>query len=379
MKLKLQNIVCLVIILAFTVGVIPVQAQEGVWTIGPRTLPPSVDVSDEFRETLLNTPAPDAETAKSNIPETTEQWVAMIRAADEQTAAAARKMAQVLSVKVQHDTIADVNIYRVTPPEIAPEHINHLFFHVHGGAYILNGGEAGTFEAILIASHLKIPVISIDYRMPPKHPAPAAMDDVVMVWKALLTDRSAALMAMGGTSGGAGLTMSSVQRFQELGLALPQALLLGTPGADAGKVGDTRYINDGIDTSLVTWDGIVEQALKMYATNYDLSHPYVSPIYGNFGGFPPSYLISGTRDLMLSDTVRVHRKLRRAGVDADLHVYEGQSHADYLKFMNVPESFEHFTELNTFLLKHLSTPLAATATPSNEDLKNIELPDSAVY
>jgi len=379
MKLKLQNIVCLVIILAFTVGVIPVQAQEGVWTIGPRTLPPSVDVSDEFRETLLNTPAPDAETAKSNIPETTEQWVAMIRAADEQTAAAARKMAQVLSVKVQHDTIADVNIYRVTPPEIAPEHINHLFFHVHGGAYILNGGEAGTFEAILIASHLKIPVISIDYRMPPKHPAPAAMEDVVMVWKALLTDRSAALMAMGGTSGGAGLTMSSVQRFQELGLALPQALLLCTPGADAGKVGDTRYINDGIDTSLVTWDGIVEQALKMYATNYDLSHPYVSPIYGNFGGFPPSYLISGTRDLMLSDTVRVHRKLRRAGVDADLHVYEGQSHADYLKFMNVPESFEHFTELNTFLLKHLSTPLAATATPSNEDLKNIELPDSAVY
>ena len=379
MKLKLQNIVCLVITLALTVGVIPVQAQEGVWTIGPRTLPPSVDVSDEFREILLNTPAPDAETAKSNIPETTEQWVAMIRAADEQTAAAARKMAQVLSVKVQHDTIADVNIYRVTPPEIAPEHINHLFFHVHGGAYILNGGEAGTFEAVLIASHLKIPVISIDYRMPPKHPAPAAMEDVVMVWKALLTDRSAALMAMGGTSGGAGLTMSSVQRFQELGLALPQALLLGTPGADAGKVGDTRYINDGIDTSLITWDGIVEQALKMYATNYDLSHPYVSPIYGNFGGFPPSYLISGTRDLMLSDTVRVHRKLRRAGVDADLHVYEGQSHADYLKFMNVPESFEHFTELNTFLLKHLSTPLAATATPSNEDLKNIELPDSAVY
>ena len=379
MKLKLQNIVCLVITLALTVGVIPVQAQEGVWTIGPRTLPPSVDVSDEFRETLLNTPAPDAETAKSNIPETTEQWVAMIRAADEQTAAAARKMAQVLSVKVQHDTIADVNIYRVTPPEIAPEHINHLFFHVHGGAYILNGGEAGTFEAVLIASNLKIPVISIDYRMQPKHPAPAAMEDVVMVWKALLTDRSAALMAMGGTSGGAGLTMSSVQRFQELGLALPQALLLGTPGADAGKVGDTRYINDGIDTSLITWDGIVEQALKMYATNYDLSHPYVSPIYGNFGGFPPSYLISGTRDLMLSDTVRVHRKLRRAGVDADLHVYEGQSHADYLKFMNVPESFEHFTELNTFLLKHLSTPLAATATPSNEDLKNIELPDSAVY
>jgi acetyl esterase/lipase len=379
MKLKLQNILFFVIVLALTVGSLPVRAHEDVWSIGPRTLPPSVDVSDEFREILLNTSSPDAEAAKSNIPETTEQLEAMIRAADEQTAAAARKMAQALSVKVQHDTIAGVNVYHVTPPEIAPEHKSHLFFHVHGGAYILNGGEAGTFEAVLIASHLKMPVVSIDYRMPPKHPAPAAMEDVVTVWKELLSKRSAALMAMGGTSGGAGLTMTSVQRFQELGLALPQALLLGTPGADAGKVGDTRYINDGIDTSLVTWDGIVEQALRMYATNYDLTHPYVSPVYGDFEGFPPSYLISGTRDLMLSDTVRVHRKLRRAGVDADLHVYEGQSHADYLKFMSVPESFEHFAELNAFLLKHLSKPLATTSTLPNGVLKNIEVPDSAAY
>ena len=336
--------------------------------------PPPVDMSDEFREILLNTPAPDVKTAKSNIPETTEQWIALIQTMDEQTAAGARQVAKALSVTVQHDTVAGVNIYRVTPPEIASEHKNHLFFHVHGGAYILNGGEAGTFEAVLIASHLKIPVISIDYRMPPKYPAPAAMEDVVAVWKVLLSERSPALMAMGGTSGGAGLTLSSVQHFKELGLALPQALLLGTPGADGGKVGDARYINDGIDTSLVTWDGIVEQALKMYSANYDLTHPHVSPVYGNFEGFPPSYLISGTRDLMLSDTVRVHRKLRRAGVDADLHVYEGQSHADYLKFFNIPESSEHFAELNAFLLKHLQSPLEHLQ--STDALKNVDSPKS---
>jgi acetyl esterase/lipase len=379
MKPKLQNIFLVVIALALAVEALPVWGQEGVWTIGPRTLPPSVDVSDEFRETLVNTPTPDVEAAKSNVPETTEQWEAIIRAADEKMAAAARKMAKALSVKVQHDTIAGVNVYRVTPPEIAPEHKSHLFFHVHGGAYILNGGEAGTFEAILIASHLKLPVVSIDYRMPPKHPAPAAMEDVVAVWKELLRERPSASMAMGGTSGGAGLTMSSVQHFQELGLALPQALLLGTPGADAGKVGDTRYINEGVDTGLVTWDGILEQALSMYASNYDLKHPHVSPVYGDFEGFPPSYLISGTRDLMLSDTVRVHRKLRRAGVDADLHVYEGQSHADYLKLMNIPESFEHFAELNAFLLKHLSKPLATSSNLSNSVFKDIEVPESATY
>jgi monoterpene epsilon-lactone hydrolase len=352
------------------------QAQESTWTIGPRTLPPPVDVSDVFRDSLEATPQPVVESANSTVPETKEQWVAFIRAADEPTAKAARQLAQALSVKVQHDTVADVNIYRVTPPEIDPKHKNHLFFHVHGGAYILNGGEAGTFEAVLIASHLKIPVVSIDYRMPPKHPAPAAMEDVVTVWQVLLSEQSPALMAMGGTSAGAGLTMSSVQRFKELGLALPQALLLGTPGADAGKVGDSRYMNEGIDTSLGSWDGIVEQALKMYAANYDLTHPHVSPVYGEFTGFPPSYLISGTRDLMLSDTVRVHRKLRRAGVEADLHVYEGQSHADYLKVFNAPESSEHFAELNAFLLRHLQSPMSPATLRSVDGLGDIEPPKS---
>ena len=376
MNAIIKKITVNVILLASIAMLQSVQAQESTWTIGPRTLPTSVDVSDVFRESLQATPQPDVESAKKLVPETTEQWMAFIRAADEPTAAAARKLAQALSVKVQHDTIAGVNVYRVTPPEISPEHKNHLFFHVHGGAYILNGGEAGTFEAVLIASQLNMPVVSIDYRMPPSHPAPTAMEDVVAVWKMLLSERSPALMAMGGTSGGAGLTMSSVQRFKELGLALPQALLLGTPGADAGKIGDTRYINEGIDTSLGSWDGIVDQALRMYAANYDLTHPHVSPIYGDFGGFPPSYLISGTRDLMLSDTVRVHRKLRRAGVEADLHVYEGQSHADYLKVFNAPESSEHFAELNAFLLKHLQSPLSPNSLRSADALRDVESPKS---
>jgi hypothetical protein len=73
-------------------------AKENIWTIGPRRLPPSVDVSDEFREVMLNTPAPDVKAVKKNVPETTEQWITMIRALDDKTAAVARKLAQTLSV-----------------------------------------------------------------------------------------------------------------------------------------------------------------------------------------------------------------------------------------------------------------------------------------
>ncbi|MHC4714551.1 MAG: hypothetical protein ACYTAN_14995, partial [Planctomycetota bacterium] len=130
---------------------------EDVWEIGPRTLPPSGGVSDVFREYLSKSPAPDVEASKGDVFTTIEEWEAWIRPRDEATAAAARKLAKALSVTVKHDTISGVNVYHVTPPEIDAEHKGHLFVHVHGGAYVVNGGEAGTFEAVLIAGNLKIP------------------------------------------------------------------------------------------------------------------------------------------------------------------------------------------------------------------------------
>jgi epsilon-lactone hydrolase len=90
----------------------------------------------------------------------------------------------------------------------------------------------------------------------------------------------------------------------------------------------------------------------MYANGRDLKGPLISPIYGDFHGFPPAILTSGTRDLLLSDTVRVHRKLRQAGVEAQLQVFEGQSHAQYL-FDPSPEGREVFQEVAAFFVAHL--------------------------
>jgi hypothetical protein len=113
-----------------------------------------------------------------------------------------------------------------------------------------------------------------------------------------------------------------------------------------------RFINEGIDHHLTNWDKGPAQAAGYYAGDKSYDDPSISPIYGDFNGFPPTYLISGTRDLMLSDTVRTHRKLRQAGVEADLHVYEGIAHADYILLINTPESQEHYRELNAFLSLH---------------------------
>ncbi len=134
---------------------------------------------------------------------------------------------------------------------------------------------------------------------------------------------------------------------------MPGALFAGTPWADLTKTGDSYFTNEGVDNILVTYEGILEGSAKLYAGDHALTDPLISPVYGDFKGFPPTYLVSGTRDMFLSNTVRVHRKLRTAGVEADLNVYESLSHGEYLAVIESPESQQVFAELGEFLLKNL--------------------------
>lgn len=160
-------------------------------------------------------------------------------------------------------------------------------------------------------------------------------------------------MALGGTSAGGGLALASIHKFIQQGLELPAALFAGTPWSDLTPTGDSRFINEGIDRNLITLQGPLTDAADLYTGKYDQKNPLISPIYGDFTGFPPTYLVTGTRDLFLSDTVRTHRKLRVANVVADLNVYEGLSHADYIFMEGSSESLQAFMELGGFLLQHL--------------------------
>ena len=128
---------------------------------------------------------------------------------------------------------------------------------------------------------------------------------------------------------------------------------MGTPGSDLSGAGDTFHTNEDADRNIPTYKGSVEAMVKLYAGDLDLKDPRISPIYGDFDGFPPTLLVTGTRDLFLSNTARTHIKLRRAGVEADILVYEGMSHADYLREPTSPESHHLARELDTFLTRHL--------------------------
>jgi monoterpene epsilon-lactone hydrolase len=286
-------------------------------------------------------------------PKTPAEWKELIDRRAKLAIANIPAMKEKLGVKIEETKIAGVHCFIVTPNKMPPENKRRLLVHVHGGGYVFGPGEAALPEAIMMAGFGGFKVISVDYRMPPDFPYPAAMDDAMAVWKEVAKSHDPRRLAIFGTSTGGAMTLAMVLRAKDEKLPRPGAIAPGTPWADIDKIGDSYGSNEWVDNVLVTWDGWLGRAAKLYANGESLKNPYISPIYGDFKGFPPTILTSGTRDLFLSNTVRTHRKLRRAGVIADLNVYEGQSHAQYQFNVNAPETKEAFTDIAKFFDKYL--------------------------
>ena len=190
-------------------------------------------------------------------------------------------MLERLHVKSEAATIDGVRVYILTPDEIPPENKDKVLIHIHGGCYVLSPGESGTTEGIIMAGDGHYKVISVDYRMPPEAYFPAAVDDAVTVYKAVLKDTPAKNIGVFGTSAGGALTLELVLRAREQALPAPSALAAGTPMADATKTGDSFYTNEKVDNVLVSRDGFCDAATVIYAHGHDLKDPLISPVYGD--------------------------------------------------------------------------------------------------
>jgi acetyl esterase/lipase len=287
------------------------------------------------------------------VPKTTDEWKARIDKAALSVVAELPQLRETLGVTVQPTTIAGVKAFLVTPKAIPPRNRDRVLLHLHGGYRVLNPGEAGTREAIILAGFGGFRVITVDYRMPPDFPFPAALDDAVAVYRDLLKTYKAKNVGIFGTSAGGSLTLTTVLRAKMDHLPMPGAIAPSTPTADLTKTGDSLFTNEMVDNVLVSQDGFIRATILLYANGHDLKDPLVSPVYGDMHGFPPTILTSGTRDLYLSNTVRVHRKLRAAGVEAVLQMWEGQSHGQYNRDITAPETKEYNDEIARFFDLHL--------------------------
>lgn len=286
-------------------------------------------------------------------PQTAREWKEWVRELAEKTAAPIPALREKMGVTVADGTMAGVRTFTLAPRAIAASNRDRVLLHLHGGGYVLNPGEAGTLEAVYMAGFGGIKVVSVDYRMPPDFPYPAALNDALTVYRELLKTYPSEKIGVFGTSTGGGMTLALVLRAKAEGLPLPGAIAPGTPWTDLTKTGDSYFTNDGVDNILVSYEGWLKDAAWLYADGHDLRDPLLSPVYGDVKGFPPTLLTTGTRDLFLSNTVRMHLKLREACVVTDLLVFEGMSHAQYYMAADAPETAFHFSELGRFFDRHL--------------------------
>ncbi|MDB5956255.1 alpha/beta hydrolase [Ramlibacter sp.] len=287
-------------------------------------------------------------------PTTPEGWKQLAETTRTSALPNVQAMRERLKVRVEPGTLGGVRIYTVTPEKIQPRNRDRVLVQVHGGCYVLNPAEAALPEAMLISAIGGYRVIAVDYRMPPQAYFPGALDDAMAVYRAVIARTKPKRVGLIGTSAGGALVLEMGLRARQLGLPLPGAMASGTPMSDSTKAGDTFQTNARVDNVLVSPDGFCDAAAAFYANGHDMKDPLISPVYGDMSGFPPTILTSGTRDLLLSNTVRVHRKLRNLGIDSFLQVYEGQSHAQYGRDDRIPETQEAFGEIARFFDTHLA-------------------------
>jgi monoterpene epsilon-lactone hydrolase len=292
--------------------------------------------------------APDGPTSEPEADDV-DGWRAMIAAANEGIKFGFDMLTADTSFTIEAITLAGVSVFDITPDGADNDVEAPIYFDMHGGAFIMGGGEACLAMAKNTAAMVQMHTYSVDYRMPPDHPYPAALDDCVAVYKALLEMHAPEKIVVGGQSAGGNLAAALMLRARAEGLPLPAAVVLLSPAADLTESGDTFETLMGIDPVLTAR---LNGTLAQYAAGNALTDPYLSPLFGDYSlPFPPVLLQSGTRDLLLSSTVRLHRNLREARIDAELHLWEAMPHGG---FFGAPEDRELGAEVRRFIGKQVS-------------------------
>jgi epsilon-lactone hydrolase len=256
-------------------------------------------------------------------------------------------------VNIASSKIAGIPVRIVTPIEpILADKVDRVLINLHGGGFTTDSGSLT--ESIPIANLTHTKVVAVLYRLAPENPFPAAVDDSVAVYKELLKTYKPQHIAIYGASAGGILTAEVAVKIKMLGLPLPGALGIFTGTGDFSRLGDTQaiYSVTGLAGNLnPPADGV--QWLADYVGSANPKDPVLSPLFADLHGMPPTLFLTSTRDMMLSGTAILHRAFLRAGVDAQLAVFEALNHGFWYE-ANLPESKEADEMIARFFDAHLA-------------------------
>ncbi len=284
----------------------------------------------------------------------------------------------IINRKCDWKTILDFNRYisnstgmernKYIPKNIAIERINiedfpaewlyipeaeeeKIFFHLFGGGYIMGNLESRRWIPYLVSNATNLRCLTIEYRLAPEYPFPAALDDSVKAFKWLLSEGyNPKKIIIGGESAGGGLTMATLLKLKELELPFPAAAVLMSPWVDLTGSGKSLEINSKYEPELVA--GIKLMALA-YAQNHSLENPYISPVFADLSGFPPLLIQAGGIEAILDNSIILAEKARTAGIDIKLEVYDNMVHVFQNLGYELSESKKAFENVNKFVQKYI--------------------------
>jgi epsilon-lactone hydrolase len=254
-----------------------------------------------------------------------------------------------LSPGVTEHTFAGIRVLEVRPQKYRDD--GTALIYIHGGGFVQGSARSNLLTAALAASTAGRRVISIDYTLAPRGTSTTILEEVASVWVELLREIPAQSIGLLGDSAGGCIAAAATLLLRARGLQLPAALVLLSPVTDLAGEGDTNVTLAPVDYLDA---GLLEVARRAYAPKADPKDALVSPVYGDYSsGFPPVLLQVGTRELLLSDSVRLHRALRAAGQSSRLEVYEGMPHVFQPFLADAPEGQAAWAEMAAFWTEHL--------------------------
>jgi acetyl esterase/lipase len=312
------------------------------------TVPPS-DFASRSANRLLSEmrarrPAYYAAIENSDIAAIRELWDR------DETQPALEKARALFPVAVESSVIGGVKAEIVTPVGgVAPENRNRILINLHGGGFIAGAGPRALLEAVPIASVGRIAVATLDYRLSPEHVFPAASKDIAAAYRHLLGRYRPENIGIYGCSAGGTLSAEAVAWLQKEYLPRPGAIAMICSNAARMGLGDSTHLAPALGISVPR-----APKLRWYFDGTDPKDPLVSPCASPqvLQGFPPTLLISATRDFFLSHTTHFHLQLLKAGIEAQLCIWDGLWHG-FVWWPELPESSDAYRIIVDFFRRHL--------------------------
>jgi epsilon-lactone hydrolase len=230
-----------------------------------------------------------------------------------------------------------------------------VIFYLHGGAYAIGTAASSVGLASDVARRVGARLVSVDYRLAPEHPHPAALDDAVAAYRGLLDSGVAAsAIAIAGESAGAGLAAATLVALKHAGLPQPTGAVLMSPWADLTLSGDSISAKAAVDPAL-TPEGLRRRAID-YTADRDPTADLISPIFADLTGLPPLLIQAGSHEILLDDATRLASRAAAADVAVTLEVTPGVPHVFQGFAAMLDEGDAALTSAGQFLRAHLTGP-----------------------